>query len=389
MSCARSHALQRAVETLKETLHEKSGLPNLPLPHLRPVFDGPDVHVQVAGRTIAGRLSGHRVLASEILGALMGVPDEPHFRCWLPSLRAGGRRRFPSLHPGDLWAREALLAEPMRDAGLAWLAAGEEQEGLLCLRRVARGSPEHPSRVETPWDPRAPDAAVELQRVLNFTGRLLAPVPAPLRESSARPVTHADEAVRGRGKALTTAITAVSPFATHPDPIERAATAEKLGGILAEINLGRTDPVPASARAGAVLEPLLEDVPFVQEPAFNALTVVAERLHGAGRYREALPWLDRAVETGLLLRENLAMRFEARWACGDRAGAEADWRRATALQAVWPPGGIRIEDDAYDESPEAGRARARAEERALAATDRLAATRPAAGATAAKAARKR
>ncbi|OQX20514.1 MAG: hypothetical protein BWK76_01080 [Desulfobulbaceae bacterium A2] len=344
MNCPRSIALRLALESFAAS----QGLDDIPLPALRLHFDGATMRAELGEYEIKGCLSGHVLFTAQIMGTLLRAPNDAPHLAWLPVINRNGAR----IHAGrinfneDIHVHECRLAEAMLEAGRAWQSVGEEEEACLCFRRALGGSPQYPHRVELlpPSDLSSENMADFLTRSLAFEEKLHGCVPAAYREMAGRVKAGADDALAHRRKSLPAAIKAIAAGASAPDPVERAAFAEKLIDILAEINLGRSDPTAVCSPAGALLWPLLNDQPFVQEVAYIAAVILAERLHSGQRYREALPWLDRLIEVGLLRREHLAMRFEVYCALGNAKRAQADWDRVAALRDLRPQYGMLLEN---------------------------------------------
>ncbi len=266
-----------------------------PIENIELSVEGPDLIVELPGtdgqpqRTVRGRLSAPLLLAAEVWGFHSG--------------RLHGSRAMlepPIGQNGDveeLTDREARRA--LSRAGLAWIEAGERQEGLFCLRRGLDVS------------------------ALSMTGteseqRLLEQI-----EDEINPSSELDQATSASTTPNALAKKA-APFADHEDPYERWCCAQKLHSAL--WHLSSSNRLIFNQHAGPALLKLAQDpVPAVREEGLRGLDYLTWKLWCHGAYPEILPHLAVLMEAEFHTDIQAWRLWEACLAEGDEAAAEAAW----------------------------------------------------------------
>ena len=255
--------------------------------------EGPDLIVELPRadgqppHTVRGRLSAPLLLAAEVWGFHAG--------------RLHGSRAMlePAIgQNGDieeLTDREARRA--IGRAGLAWIEAGERQEGLFCLRRGLGVT------------------------AMSITGteseqRLLEEI-----EDEVYADTELDEAT-ARSTTPNALAKKAAPFADHEDPYERWSCAKKLHTGL--WHLSSSNRLIFNQHAGPALLKLAQDpLPAVREQGLRALDFLTWKLWCHAAYPEIQPYLAVLIEAELHTDIQAWRLWEACLAEDDEAGAEA------------------------------------------------------------------
>ncbi len=347
-------AIERAARRAVAVFGEVHGAESWVLPELAVERRGRDVVVRLGPREIVGRLSAHPLLAGRVWAEVLAPGYPQPFSQWLPGTDPQDWDRSARAEPGRIWVREDLLAEDLMGAGLAFLEAGEQEEGRLCLRRSMRGCPTEPRATGAPESAvsHLEEPVARIRAALAWGETLAARLPPDLNDDALRR-TQAEEVTARRSRwGLEGAIRAVVlPFHAHADPIERAGAAAALVSIYEEI--AASDPARLHRLSGTALLALLRDgEPWVREPAFDAALVLAHRLRRDRLYGLAAPILDELLAEGVARRELLAWRFECRLGIGDPAGAEADWAEVEALRDLPPHRAVEVGPGRYDRGPD-------------------------------------
>ena len=272
--------------------------------------EGPSVIVSLRAGTVRGRISAPMLLAAEVWGFHVG--------------RLHGSRAMlePAISQnGDVEEiLDRTVGRALSRAGLAWIDAGQRQEGLFCL---ARGLGASGLLIDGPES--------EKQRLEALEDEIF--VESELDDVVSRSTTPNALAKRA------------APFAEHGDPFVRWSCARTL--ISGLWHLSSSNRLTFNRHIGPALQLLAQDpVPAVREDGLRALDYLTWKLWCKAAYAEILPHLEVLIDAEFHTDLQLWRVWEARLAEGDDAGAEAAWQ---TLGEIGDPGQtVRLAANAFE-----------------------------------------